>query len=173
MAFKDTSKSDYVVGQVWMRRGADAFLLDQVHDRMDFVTTCQQFRELAAKWPQATLKLVEDKANGTAVINALRRIVIGIVPEEPHGSKEARAAAVSPLVEAGNVHLPTPELAPWVGDLIEEAAAFPNGAHDDQVDAMSQALNRLILAPLLAGEDLEEPDEFDELDTVGHAISPY
>jgi predicted phage terminase large subunit-like protein len=172
MAFKDTASADYVVGQVWMRRGADAYLLDQVHDRMDFVTTCARFRELAAKWPQATLKLVEDKANGTAVINSLRRIVPGIVPEEPHGSKEARAAAVTPLVEAGNVWLPAPELAPWVGGLIEEAAAFPTGAHDDQVDAMSQALNRLVLAPLLDGS-MFEPDEFDELDTAGYAISPY
>jgi predicted phage terminase large subunit-like protein len=173
MAFKDTATSDYVVGQVWMRRGADAYLLDQVHDRMDFVTTCQKFRELAARWPQATLKLVEDKANGTAVINALRRIVPGIVPEEPHGSKEARAAAVSPLVEAGNVWLPAPEIAPWVGLLIDEAAAFPTGANDDQCDALSQALNRLVLAPLLAGDNLFEPEEFDELDQRGYAISPY
>jgi predicted phage terminase large subunit-like protein len=135
-----------------MRRGADAYLLDQVRGRMDFVTTCARFREFSAKWPQATLKLVEDKANGTAVINALRRIVNGIVPEEPHGSKEARAAAVTPLVEAGNVWLPSAELAPWVGALIEEAAAFPTGAHDDQVDTLSQALNRLVLAPLLAGQ---------------------
>lgn len=172
MAFKDTAHSDYVVGQVWARRGIDAYLLDQVCDRMDFVTTCQRFREVAAKWPQATLKIVEDKANGTAVINSLRRIVPGIVPEEPHGSKEARAAAVSPLVEAGNVHLPTAELAPWVGGLIEEAAAFPNGAHDDQVDAMSQALNRLVLAPFLAN-DTFEPEEFDDYDARGYAISPH
>jgi phage terminase large subunit-like protein len=27
-------------------------------------------------------------------------------------------------------------------DFIEECAAFPNGAHDDQVDAMTQALLR-------------------------------
>lgn len=173
MAFKDTASSDYVVGQVWMRRGAEAFLLDQVRGRMDFVTTCQRFREFSAKWPQATLKLVEDKANGTAVINALRRIVSGIVPEEPHGSKEARAAAVTPLVEAGNVWFPSPEIAPWVGDLIEEAAAFPTGAHDDQVDGLSQALNRLILAPLLAGQDLVQPDEFDDLDQDGYTYAPY
>jgi predicted phage terminase large subunit-like protein len=172
MAFKDTSSSDYVVGQVWARRGADAYLLDQVRGRMDFVTTCQRFREVAAKWPQATLKIVEDKANGTAVINALRRIVPGIVPESPTESKEARASAVSPLAEAGNVHLPTPELAPWIGDLIEEAAAFPNGANDDQVDTLTQALNRLVLAPLMA-DDLVEPEEFDELDAAGYAISPY
>jgi predicted phage terminase large subunit-like protein len=173
MAFKDTAQSDYVVGQVWMRRGADAYLLDQVRGRMDFVTTCQRFREFSAKWPQAVLKLVEDKANGTAVINALRRIVNGIVPEEPHGSKEARASAVTPLVEAGNVWLPSAELAPWIGDLIEEAASFPTGAHDDQVDTLSQALNRLILAPLLAGQDLTQPDEFEELDEAGYTYAPF
>jgi predicted phage terminase large subunit-like protein len=172
MAFKDTEGSDFVVGQVWMRRGADIYLLDQVRDRMDFVTTCARFRELAARWPQATLKLVEDKANGTAVINALRRIVQGIVPDEPQGSKVARASAVTPLVEARNVHLPAPELCPWVADFIEEAAAFPNGAHDDQVDAMSQALNRLILAPLREDETRTEPEEFEEYDARGYAISP-
>ena len=52
---------------------------------------------------------------------------------------------MSPLVEARNVHLPAPELAPWVGDLIEEAAMFPNGTHDDQVDALTQALTRLMV----------------------------
>ena len=53
----------------------------------------------------------------------------------PEGGKVARAAAVCPLIEAGNVYLPHPDYAPWVGDFIEECAAFPNGAHDDQVDA--------------------------------------
>ena len=48
-------------------------------------------------------------------------------------------------MEARNVHLPAPELAPWVGDLIEEAAMFPNGTHDDQVDALTQALTRLMV----------------------------
>jgi hypothetical protein len=42
-------------------------------------------------------------------------------------------------VEAGNVYLPHPEYAPWVNDFIEECVQFPNGAHDDQVDAMTQA----------------------------------
>lgn len=172
MAFKDTDQSDYVVGQVWMRRGADAYLLDQIRGRMDFVETCRQFKVLAARWPQAVLKIVEDKANGSAVISALSRIVSGIVPEEPTGSKEARASAVSPLVEAKNVHLPSPELAPWVGDFIEEAAVFPNGKNDDQVDTATQALNRLILQPLLAGGDvLDEDDLYEDLDN--YSISQY
>jgi predicted phage terminase large subunit-like protein len=174
LTFKDTKGTDFVVGQVWMRRGADAYLLDQVKGRMDFVETCSKVREFSARWPQAVLKLVEDKANGPAVISSLRHTVPGIVPEEPQGSKTARAAAVSPLVEAGNVHLPTPEVAPWVGDLIEECAAFPNATHDDQVDALSQGLNRLLLQPLL-GEgfgQVEQFEEFDMVDARGYYGSP-
>jgi predicted phage terminase large subunit-like protein len=65
----------------------------------------------------------------------------------PEGGKVARAAAVSPLIEAGNVYLPHPQFMPWVNDFIEECAAFPNGAHDDQVDAMTQALLRWNMVP--------------------------
>lgn len=143
MAFKETNTSDFVVGQVWGRKGANKYLLDQVRDRMDFPTTIQAVRALSAKWPQAHAKLVEDKANGPAVIATLKKEISGLIPVEPQGSKEARANAVSPQVEAGNVYLPDPSIAPWVHDFIEECVAFPKGAHDDQVDAMTQALLRL------------------------------
>lgn len=162
MAFKDLDSSDWVVGQVWGRRGVDAYLLDQVRGRMSFVDTCLAVRTLAARWPQAVLKLIEDKANGTAVMNALRRIVAGMVGVEPDGSKESRAAAVSPFVEGRNVWLPAPELAPWIGDFVEECASFPNGAHDDMVDTFSQAVNRLLLNPLLLDEEIyEDEDQYD------------
>lgn len=168
MTFKDTAGTDFVCGQVWARRGAEAFLLDQVHNRMSFVETCLAVRMLAARWPQAAAKLVEDKANGPAVINSLRRIVPGLIAIEPEGSKVARAAAVSPFVEAKNVYLPAPEITPWVDALIEEAAGFPAAAHDDQVDAMSQALNRLLLNPLLLTDEIVEDEDLDDF-----AISPY
>lgn len=137
MAFKGTTTSDFVVGQVWALDGANAYLLDQARGRWTFTETLAQFRLLCERWPMATAKLVEDKANGTAVIDMLRREIPGIIPVEPQGGKEARAAAVSPLVEAGNVHLPDTR---WAKDLIEEAATFPNSPNDDQVDALTQAL---------------------------------
>jgi predicted phage terminase large subunit-like protein len=171
MTFKDTAGTDFVVGQVWMRRRAEAFLLDQVRDRMSFVETLQRFRALSAKWPQAVLKLVEDKANGPAVISSLGKKVGGIVPEEPTGSKHARASAIAPFAEAGNLWLPTPEICPWVEELVEEAAGFPTATHDDQVDAMSQAVNRLLLMPLLAG-DVYGEDDLDP-DLADYGISAY
>ena len=142
MTFKDSDGSDYVTGGVWGRKGADKYLLDQVRGRMDFPATLAAVRALTAKWPRARAKLVEDKANGPAVIAMLKREIPGLIAVEPQGSKVARVAAVSPDVEAGNVYLPDPSIAPWVGDFVEECAAFPNGKHDDQVDQMSQALLR-------------------------------
>lgn len=172
-AFKDTAASDYVAIGVWLRRGPNAYLLDQIHDRLDFLASMRALRTLAARWPQAALKLVEDKANGTAIINTLSRTIPGIVPEVPRGGKTERANAVVPFVEAGNVWLPAVEIAPWIDAYIEEMAAFPTGKHDDQVDQTTQALNRLLLAPVLDNTDDFEPDEFSDLDDQGYVYSPY
>jgi predicted phage terminase large subunit-like protein len=145
MTFKNTKASDYVVGQVWLKRGPNAYLLDQVRRRMTFTESVKAVEAMTAKWPQAETKLIEDKANGTAVLDVLRARMPGLIPITPKESKEARASAVTWAIEAGNVYLPADKLAPWAEALIEEAAAFPTGAHDDQVDALTQALNRLMV----------------------------
>jgi predicted phage terminase large subunit-like protein len=141
-SFKDLDTSDYVVGQVWGRVGSMYFLGHQVRARMDCPATVATIRRVSDDWPGSLAKLIEDKANGSAVIQMLSQEIPGIIPVNPLGGKVARAQAVSPLVEAGNVYLPHPEWQPWVNDFIEEFVQFPNGAHDDQVDAMTQALLR-------------------------------
>lgn len=145
LSFKETEDGSYVVGQVWGKKGANKYLIDQVRARMDFTKTLRAIRNLSIKYPEARLKLIEDKANGPAIISTLRQEISGIVPVNPRGSKEERASAVSPDIEAGNVYLPSPSIASWVNDYIEEWAAFPYGENDDQVDATSQALDRLNL----------------------------
>lgn len=146
-AFKDLETSDYVVGQVWGRLGCNFLLLDQIRARMDCPATVKAVVELSKRWPHCAAKLIEDKANGSAVIQMLANQIPGILPVNPSGGKIARASAISPLIEAGNVYLPHPQIFPWVTDFIEECAAFPNGAHDDQVDAMTQVLLRWHMAP--------------------------
>ena len=140
--FKDKNTSDYVVGQVWARskkNPANRYLLDQVRARMTFTETVQAIRDLSAKWPKTTRKLIEDKANGTAVIDVLKKEIPGLVPVEPMGGKVVRAHAVTAVVEAGNVYIPDATIASWVFDFVEELASFPSATHDDQVDAMTQA----------------------------------
>lgn len=144
MAFKNTKNADFVVGQVHAAHGADRYLMDQVRDRLDLPGTLLAVRRLSAHWPTAHLKLVEDKANGPAVIQCLRHEIAGCVEVRPEGGKVSRAAAASPQLESGNWYLPHPLLAPWVEEFIGECAAFPNGANDDQVDAWSQGAKRLL-----------------------------
>lgn len=141
--FKDTDGTDYVVGQVWGKSGAQSFLLAQIRARMSFTKTVDSVLELHTNWPRARAILIEDKANGPAVIDTLKKKVPGILPIEPDGSKLARAHAVTSYWEAGNVWLPHPDLYPWVKDLVSELTKFPAAANDDQVDALSQALRWL------------------------------
>ncbi|WP_394161585.1 phage terminase large subunit [Galactobacter valiniphilus] len=159
LTFKDANASDFVVGQVWLRVGATVHLLDMVRARMNFPATVEAVKAMRAKWPQAGAIFIEDKANGPAVIASLNQTIPGIVPVEPRGGKVERAAAVSPFVFSRNVVLPSVELLPNVAELLREAQNFPNDAHDDTVDAMSQAVDRLLLAPLLNGGGTVTPEQ--------------
>lgn len=138
--FKDASTSDYVCGRVVARKGASFFTLEQVKRRMGFHETLAEIRAMTRKWPKAVAKLVEDKANGSAIIETLQKEIPGIIAVNPEGGKEARANAVSPLYEAGNVYDPHPALQNWVEESWDSFVAFPTAAHDDDVDAATQAL---------------------------------
>ena len=110
---------------------------------MSFTKTVKEVVALRSAWPRTKEILIEDKANGPAVIDTLKASVSGIIPIEPDGSKLARAHAVTSYWEAGNVWLPHPDLFPWVKELVGELTGFPASANDDQVDALTQALRRL------------------------------
>lgn len=136
-------RRSYVSGQCWGQSGSDFFLLDQERGQWEFVESCHAVMRLTKRWPKAIQKLFEDAANGPAIKSALQKRVIGIKLVPTSGGSMARAQAVSPLYEAGNIWLPHPSVAPWIVDYVAEVLAFPNGANDDQVDSSSHALVQL------------------------------
>ena len=139
MTFKENKTSDFVVGQLWGRKGSEFYLLDMVRDRMDFVKTLKVFINFANKHKNCNCWLVEDKANGTAIISTLKKHISGIIPITPKESKQERAYAITPYLEAGNIFFPKNQK--FTKDLEEEMLQFPAGAHDDTIDSMTQALN--------------------------------
>lgn len=147
MTFKETKSGSFVVGLVGATRGPNSYLLDCYRDRVEFTGMVQAVRNMTAKHPTVGAKLIEDKANGPAVIDTLRGSISGVIAVGVDGSKEARAASSTPRVESGNWYLPHPDIAPWVHDFIAELSAFPTGANDDQVDAFSQLDRYLAAAP--------------------------
>lgn len=161
-AFKDRDDNDFVAVQVWGKREADVYLIDAVKQHLDFPETVRAILAMREKHPRVRVILVEDKANGSAIIQILRRRVPGVVAVNPEGGKVARANAVSGAIESGNVWLP--RYAAFTGDFVEECSMFPNGAHDDQVDCMTQALNRFIHWAAFPPEakDEDAPPEYEE-----------
>lgn len=142
-AFKKTSTSDYVVGTFWGQDGPNFYLVDRVRARMGFADSLKSVQNFAIRYPVHGAILIEAKANGEAIIEVLKKVLKKIIPIMPKESKVARFEAVSPLFAAGNIWLPHPSIAPWVDEFLDELCTFPNGAHDDQVDSTSQALNWL------------------------------
>ena len=84
---------------------------------------------------------VEDKVSGTGLIQKLKREGIPIVPIQRNVDKVTRAFDAAPYIQSGNVYLmrSTPHLA----DFLAESAVFPNGSHDDMIDATMSAISDL------------------------------
>lgn len=148
-AFKDGNENDYVSFIAGGKKGADVFLIDYLLDHLDYIATKKNLQLwLSGKHQDYTACYIEDKANGTAIINELKRTHHSVQEVNPEGGKIARARAVSPQQEAGNIWLPDPEVFPesawWVQQFIENCAKFPRGLHDDDVDAFTQLVNRLM-----------------------------
>lgn len=173
---KQTDAGDYVVGQVWARVGGTYWLRDQLrgqwpqaiagpalallqvrhpHVHRHVLEAAGYAPELVTelRTPRPTYELPAQLADDLAmtalervqVEALLRRGLSGLQLHPARGDKRMRLRAVSGLIASGDVVLP--EGAPWATALVDEAAAFPNGAHDDQLDALSQALSVLAKGP--------------------------
>jgi predicted phage terminase large subunit-like protein len=139
-----SSSSDFVVGQVWGKIGADFYLLDQVRGRWDFDETVAEILNLSEKW-DTSAKIVEAQTLGAALASHLKHKVEGIIPISVRASKELRAQNCLPVWQSKNVYIPKPDDGEyaWVDDYVRELLTFPNAANDDQTDATTLALNQL------------------------------
>ena len=140
---KKTNDTDFVVGQVWSRLGANCYLRFERRGRMGFGESKKAVKDVTEAWPAAALKLIEDKANGPAIIEELRNDIDGIIAVNNADDVVARAWACQPFVEAGNIWLPDPADWPEVEDWLDEVCVFPKADNDDRVAAFVQAVLRL------------------------------
>lgn len=142
-SLKDTETSDFTVGQVWCRKGPSLYLMAQFRGHANLSFIGQQMQAFIARYPKAVGILIEDTALGPVIKQTLQHTIRGLIPIKPKGSKRSRLEAVQPLFMGNNVHLPermdgTKDR--WVWEFVTELTSFPKGAHDDQVDAASQAI---------------------------------
>lgn len=140
-AQKTGQQNDYSVFQLWGYKSGQAYLVDQMrgkYEAPELLKAARAFWNKHNSMNRIRSFEVEDKVSGTGLIQTLQRERIPVKGIQRGKDKVTRALDAAPMIETGNVFLP--EGAPWLKDYISEFSAFPNGAHDDQVDPTMDAI---------------------------------
>lgn len=156
LTFKKTDSSDFVAIGVYAMLKQQLWLIELLNKRMGFAESVDAICLLRARWPQVDTVLVEDKANGPAVIETLINTMNGVVPVTPRGSKYERAQSAVPFLR-GQPGMVIPAVMPGVEGGVEafinQCKFFPMGSHDDMVDQLTQGID--YAKTLTAGSFLE------------------
>jgi predicted phage terminase large subunit-like protein len=95
------------------------------------------------------LLLVEDKAAGISLIQDLQRAGLPVRGYNPgRADKSQRLSIVANIIKAGRVWVPESGVRKgyvrdWAEGMVSQICSFPNTAHDEYVDCISQALRFL------------------------------
>lgn len=164
--FKKTETSDRVAITLWGLSQKNAYMYKLINKRMGFTETVERIKRLCGEYPGIDQLIIEDKANGSAIIDTLKYTdgIPPIVAVNPLGGKYSRAQAVSPFIAGGSVYIPVDfteserreieddnHIETGYGRFLYQMSHFPFAKNDDMVDSMSQALSRLI--KIVTGED--------------------
>ena len=144
-AFKDLATSDYVALGVIGVKGRKRYLLNVINAHLDAGATEAEVRRQRQLYGPVSAVLIEDKANGPAIISRLKADVPGVIGVNPQGGKVARMYAAAPEFQAGDWLIS--RNAPWAAPLVEQIVMFPNARNDDMADMVSQAVCWLIQRP--------------------------
>ena len=137
-ASKGGELNDYSVGITAMVRKDEIHILDVVRARLEYPALKKRIIAEKRRY-QADKLLIEDKGSGMSLIQDLRKDGVFSVAITPESDKVVRMATCSARIEDGCVLLPA--TTDWLDEFRSEILAFPNGTHDDQVDALSQLIN--------------------------------
>jgi len=174
-AYSKKETADYSVISTWgvfvpsADSGPNLILLSVKRGRWDFPELKRVAKDEYRYWNPDNV-LIEAKATGTPLQQELRKMGIPVTMYSPGGrrsgqDKVSRANAVAPILESGMIWYP--EQQEWAEEMVEECASFPNGSHDDQVDAAIMAWMRFRqgnFASLATDEEDEEKQQQEALE---------
>ncbi|MFZ9048613.1 MAG: phage terminase large subunit [Poseidonia sp.] len=177
-AYTKTSRSDYSVAVITgLTHTGDMYILDVIRMRAEMPDFKRRLINLNSVWRGRGLRGIYIEAgaaaSGATLLQELRRETpLNVLPyKNGRADKVTRASSIAPFIEGGRVFLPAQ--APWLDDFVEECTQFPDGKHDDQVDAMVIAIDQLSRQFVSPFEDIEydQPSLEEMAKTAGDSLT--
>lgn len=140
--------SSFFVAQLWFRpkiAPTTAYLVDQRREQIKLPDQIRLLKSLNTDplWSRADVRLIEKQGGGQALLDSVGAFIPYL---EGHDAgtrdKVARCETTTPFWRSAAIFLP--EFAPWLKAFIGEITGFPASKWDDQVDAMSMAIQYLL-----------------------------
>jgi predicted phage terminase large subunit-like protein len=142
---KHGTDPDWTVGKKWGKDRAGRFYIGDVvrmrgsPDEVEATIVNTAARD--GKLVRISIPQDPGQAGKSQVLYLSKKLAGYRVTSSPEtGDKVTRAEPMAAQINVGNVSMLK---APWNDALVAEMRVFPNGAHDDQVDAGSRAFNQL------------------------------
>lgn len=148
-AQKTKEENDYSCAQCWaVSTETDIYLIDMIRGKWEAPELRKRLKLFYNKHNTnniATLRVmyIEDKSSGSSLIQDFKADKMKIKDVQRNTDKVLRCDDLSPNIEAGRVYLN--EDIEGVSDLVAEASAFPYGKHDDTIDPLLDAIDRLVV----------------------------
>ena len=150
------NEPDFTVGFKMAWDGRRVYIVDVVRKRDSPEVIVDLVKNTARKDGKACAQVIEEERGsaGKMVVEQFRRLLkdVGgagrVYPSPVSGDKPARAFHFAARVNEGNAAVvvggPDTPRPPWIADFEAEADDFPDGDHDDIVDAGAHAYNHLV-----------------------------
>lgn len=151
MNFKVEKDSDFVgmVGGLYDMSLDRLYIIDYMKERLPFTQVLLRMVRVHDRWSEYGIPIshiVEEKANGSAVLDVMQQKIAGFVPFDPgNQDKVTRMKLITPYTESGNVRIPNLNKVDWGASLVHDLVKFPYIDHDDIPDAFSQLLTKVFV----------------------------
>lgn len=168
-AYSEKKTADYTAITTWgvfndEQDVPNVILLSCFNDRVEYPELRAKAKELYKKY-NPDIVVIENKSSGSSLVQDLRQAGIPLSSYNPDRDKVSRAHSIETLHESGRVWLPKGKW--WAEALVDQAAKFPNGRHDDMVDSMTLALMRLKSGYFVINQDDGDPEDDEEYESEG------